>query len=145
MTRISKFQVNNEILDKLFLLLFEVVGNKFSNKEFADIVHDLFSPVERIMIVKRVAIIYMLMKGIENSIIVDSLKVSPSTISKFQVTIENSKGVVKALNTIVKNEKINDFFENLITEFRGPGTYGVDWKSSWQRKIDYEKRKARGI
>ena len=145
MTRISKFQVNNEILDKLFLLLFEVVGNKFDSEEFADIIHDLFSPVERIMIAKRVAIIYMLMKRIENSIIVDSLKVSPSTISKFQVTFENSKGVVKALNTIVKNEKISDFFEKLIIEFRGPGTYGVDWKSAWERKINFEKRKTRGI
>lgn len=145
MTRISKYKVNDEILDKLFYLLFEVLSNKQNIGQFNDILTELLSPTERIMIAKRVAIIYMLMKGVDCSVIIDSLKVSSATISKFQIIVENGKFVVEALKKVVRNEKIIDFFEKLVIDFRGPGTYGVDWKSAWQQKIDFEKRKERGI
>ena len=145
MTRISKFPVQDNVLKKLFDLLFEVLGNQEDQEEFSKVIYDLLSPTERIMVVKRVAIVYLLMKKIDYYNISDVLKVTPNTIAKFQAIRKKSKGIVKSLKHIVRNEKIANFFEKLFLEIYRPGVYGVNWKSAWKHKIDYERRKRRGI
>lgn len=145
MTRISQFKVDDDVLEKIFSLFFEVIGKDKNEIEFQNIIHDLLSPAERIMIAKRVAIFYMLMKKLDYYNIAKSLKVSPSTIAKFNLVKENSRGIVSALKSTVRNEKIINFFEELILELRRPGKYGVNWKGAWQEKIDHELKKEKGI
>lgn len=145
MTRISQFQVDDDVLEKIFSLFFEVISKDKDEEEFQNVIHDLLSPSERIMIAKRVAIFYMLMKKLDYYNISKSLKVSPSTVAKFNLVKENSRGIVRALSATVRNEKIINFFEELILELRRPGKYGVDWKSSWQDKIEHERKKEKGI
>ncbi|PIV11245.1 hypothetical protein COY13_02055 [Candidatus Roizmanbacteria bacterium CG_4_10_14_0_2_um_filter_36_35] len=145
MTRISRLPVSDKVLEKLFDLFFEAVGKQTEEEEFSQVIYDLLSPTERIMIAKRVAIIYLLMKKIDYFNISDVLKVTPNTIAKFQMIRKNSKGIVRSLKNIVRNEKIANFFEKLFLEIYRPGVYGVNWKSAWKHKIDYERRKRRGI
>ncbi len=145
MTRISRLPVDEDVLEKLFSLFFEVIGKNKNEEEFQNIIHDLLSPAERIMIAKRVAIFYMLIKKLDYYNIAKSLKVSPSTIAKFNLVKENSRGIVSALKGTVRNEKIINFFEELVLELRRPGKYGVNWKNAWQDKIDHERKKAKGI
>ena len=64
MTRISQFKVDDDVLEKVFSLFFEVISKDKDEEEFQNIIHDLLSPAERIMIAKRVAIFYMLMKNL---------------------------------------------------------------------------------
>ena len=85
------------------------------------------------------------MKKIDYSNISDVLKVSSTTIAKFHSIMLKGKAIKNALKGIVGNEKVKDFLEKLYLDLRGPGTYGVNWKSAWRQKIDYEKRKARGF
>lgn len=145
MTRISRFRVDDDVLEKIFSLFFEVISKDKNEEEFQNIVHDLLSPAERIMIAKRVAIFYMLMKKLDYYNIAKSLKVSPSTIAKFNLVKENSRGIVSALKSTVRNEKIINFFEELILELRRPGKYGVNWKNAWEEKIAHERKKEKGI
>jgi len=145
MTRISQFKVDDDVLEKIFSLFFEVVSKGKNEVEFQNIIHDLLSPAERIMIAKRVAIFYMLMKKLDYYNIAKSLKVSPSTIAKFNLVKENSRGIISALKGTVRNEKIINFFEELILELRRPGKYGINWKDAWQEKIDHERKKEKGI
>ncbi|KKQ24178.1 MAG: hypothetical protein US40_C0002G0009 [Candidatus Roizmanbacteria bacterium GW2011_GWC2_37_13] len=145
MTRISRFPVEDAVLEKLYYLMFEVVNCMDEEEEFSSIINELLSPTERIMIAKRVAIIYLLMKKIDYSNISDVLKVSSTTIAKFHSIMLKGKAIKNALKGIVGNEKVKDFLEKLYLDLRGPGTYGVNWKSAWRQKIDYEKRKARGF
>ncbi|MFH0979415.1 MAG: Trp family transcriptional regulator [Candidatus Roizmanbacteria bacterium] len=145
MTRISRLQVDDEVLEKLYLLMFEVVGSMDEEEEFSEIINELLSPTEKIMVAKRVAIIYMLMKKIDYSTISNVLKVSSTTIAKFHSIMMEGKAIKNALKGIVGSEKIKDFFDKLFIDLRGPGTYGVNWKSAWKQKIDYEKHRARGI
>ena len=126
MTRISKFPVQDNVLEKLFDLLFEVLGNQEDQEEFSKVIYDLLSPTERIMVAKRVAIVYLLMKKIDYYNISDVLKVTPNTIAKFQAIRKKSKGIVKSLKHIVRNEKIANFFEKLFLEIYRPGVYGVN-------------------
>jgi len=145
MTRVSRYKLKDEVLDKLFYLFFEIVGKKNDINEFKNIISDLLSPTERIMIAKRITIIYLLLKNIDYLTIVDVIKVSPSTIAKFHLLMEKSTGIVPAFNKIIKNEKIVEFLEELYLDLRGPGKYCVNWSAAWQNKIDFERRKRRGI
>src|SRR3989344_8936651 len=105
MVRNSRFILSDDLLEKLFDLFFEVVGNKSSKDEFRKIFIDLLTPAERIMLAKRVAIVYLLMKKIEYDNICDRLKVSPTTVAKYSLLMEKSEGIVPTFKQIVKVDK----------------------------------------
>ena len=65
MTRISKHPLSERVYEKLFILLFEVMAKKTNKDDFNKVLFELLSPVERIMIAKRVIIIFLLMKKID--------------------------------------------------------------------------------
>ncbi|MBI5127157.1 hypothetical protein HZA76_01750 [Candidatus Roizmanbacteria bacterium] len=143
MTRISRFPVDDKVLEKLYLLMFEVVSSMDEEEEFSKIINELLSPTEKIMIAKRIAIIYLLMKKINYTNISDVLKVSSETIAKFKMIMIKNGEIKKVLGGIVGVEKVKNFFEELLTS--EPGTYGVDWKLAWKKKIEIQRRKVRGI
>jgi len=143
MTRISKYRVEDKVLKKLYFLMFEIISNMDEEERFKGIMNELLSPTEKIMIAKRVAIIYLLMKNIDYLIISDVLKVSSTTIAKFHMIMIDGKEIKSILEGLIGNEKIKDFFEELF--FREPGTYGVNWKSAWRQKFEIERKKLGGI
>lgn len=143
MTRISKYRVEDKVLQKLYFLMFEIISNMDEEDRFTGIMNELLSPTEKIMIAKRVAIIYLLMKNIDYLMISDVLKVSSTTISKFHSILIKGKEIKNILEDLVENEKIKDFFEELF--FREPGTYGINWKSAWRQKFEIERKKQTGI
>jgi len=143
MTRISKYKVEDKVLNKLYFLMFEIISNMDEEERFTGIMNELLSPTEKIMIAKRVAIIYLLMKNIDYLMISEVLKVSSRTIAKFHSITSEGKEIKNILEGLVENEKIKDFFEELF--FREPGTYGTNWKSAWKQKYEIERKKQRGI
>jgi len=143
MTRISKYRVEKKVLKKLYSLMFEIISNMDEEERFTGIMNELLSPTEKIMIAKRVAIIYLLIKGIDYLVIADVLKVSSRTIAKFHSIIEEGKEVKNIIESVAGNDRIKDFFEELF--FREPGTYGVNWKSAWRQKFEIERKRQRGI
>lgn len=145
MTRISRLPVEDKVLEKLYVLMFVVVSSMDEEEEFNQIINELLSQTEKIMVSKRIAIIYLLMKKIDYTNISNVLKVSSTTIAKFHSMINNKGAIANCLKVIVNSEKVKDFFEKLFLDLRGPGTYGVNWKSAWKQKIDYERHKERGI
>lgn len=143
--RLSRFKLSEDKLEKLFTLFFEVVGKNKNKEEFKKIIADVLSPQERIMIAKRVAIMYLLRKGIDYQTICYALKVSAATVAKFSLLTEKSRGVVPVFEKILRNERIRDFFEDLFNDFFAPGVPGIDWRAAWERKIERERKKAFGI
>lgn len=145
MVRNSRFVLSDDLLEKVFDLFFEVMGNTSSKNEFRKIFFDLLTPAERIMLAKRVAIIYLLMKKIEYYNICDRLKVSSATVSKIALLMEKSEGIVPAFKQIVKIDKVKIFLEEVFNNIFAPGKTGVDWKIAWENKINLEKKKTFGI
>lgn len=145
MVRNSRFKLDDNILGKLFDLFFEVVGKKADKDEFRKVIVDLLSPAERIMISKRIAIIYLLLKRIEYYNICKVLKVSPSTVAKFSILMEKSEGIVPTFSCLVKKEKISIFLKELFNDLYAPGVPGINWNAAWQRKREVEKRKTYGM
>ena len=145
MVQISKKKLPEEILSKLFRLFFEVVGNKDDKNEFSVIINDLFSKTEQIMIIKRLAIIYLLLKNIDQRTIADTIKVSPSTVCKFALIAQESKGIVPFFKDILTKDKIKKFFEDLFYSVYSPTRYGTDWKTGYKLEFERQKRRNHGI
>lgn len=145
MVRISPYRLKPEAFEKVFNVFYEVLGNNRDKKEFNNILFDLLSPAERMMIAKRIAIIFLLMKNIDYRTISEVLKVSTTTVFKFRLLMENSKGLVPALRQIVMNDKVILAFKELFSDLFPPGVPGVNWKAAWERKIKIIQEKTEGI
>ena len=113
MTRISKYRLEDKVLKKLYSLMFEVISNMDEEERFIGIMNELLSLTEKIMIAKRIAIIYLLVKDIDYLVISDVLKVSSGTIAKFHSMMNKGREIKNILKGITGNEKIKDFFEEL--------------------------------
>lgn len=145
MVQISRFKLNDETLEKLFTLFFEVVGKKSNKDEFINTISDILSPVEKIMIAKRIAIIYLLLQNIDHRAICLTLKVSTATVAKFALLTSKSSGVIQTFNRILKNMKIELFLLEMFNALFPPGMPGVNWKSAWKRKLAVARKKSTGL
>lgn len=145
MIRISYLQIKNNDYKKIFSVFYQVVGETENKDKFNKILFDLLTPAERIMLIKRIAIIYLLMKDIHYRIICKILKVSNTTVNKYKLLMEKSEGIVPALRNIVKQEKIWLFLEKIFSEIFHPGLPGINWKAAWKRKINLQHHKERGL
>lgn len=146
MVQISRGKLSEELLFKIFELFFQIVGKKNKKEEFLAVIEDLFSPVERIMIAKRIAIIYLLLKKVNPTTICQVLKVSSSTVAKYSVFIDKSVGITNEFKKLLKKEKIATFLEDLYNDFFNyPGRPGINWSASWKIKNQRDKERQLGI
>jgi len=125
----------------MFKMLFTVVGKQSGEDKFFTVVNGIFSPVEKIVIVKRVAILLLILKGVEWRDIREIAKVSLSSISKCQMILLNNMEMKAILSSIIANHGIEIYFEELFLAFFGPGTAFINWKQSWKRKHKIENKK----
>ena len=140
MVQLSKRKVKPEAMDKMVSLLFDVLGRQGDQNCFNIIIDGLFSPIEKIMIAKRVAIFFLIIKGEEWKTIRDIVKVSMASVSKCQMVLKNNSEMQCTLNTLISKKEMGIFIEELILLIFGPGTAYVNWKSAWRRKKQLEQK-----
>jgi len=145
MAMISKNFLDKEMLEKLFNLFFEVIGKSKDKNEFKQITNDILSPTEKIMIAKRIAIIYLLNKKIDYKIICEVLKVSASTVFKFRFFLQKNSQTITVINKILRNEKITEFLEEIVLTLYAPGIPGINWSQARVDQFKLEQKKTRGI
>lgn len=145
MTRISRYKLKDYVYEKMFHLLFEVVARSRDKEGFNQLIKELLSPTERIMIAKRVVLVYLLLQEIDYQIICRVLKVSSSTISKFKLLTDNKNGMINVLKKTMRSDKIKLFVFELMSDLFPPGMYGINWESAWKRKLEISKVKEEGI
>ena len=131
MIKLSYLKIKEEDYNKIFSIFYKVIGETENKDEFNRILIDLLTPAERIMLIKRIAVIYLLLKDIDYLTICRVLKVSNGTVSKYRFLMEDSKGIVPVIKKMIKNEKIWLFFEEIFSEIFYPGLPGISWTASW--------------
>lgn len=113
-----------------------------SEEDIKSFLEEFLTPVERIMLAKRVSIAVLLGKGHTYPVIAELLRVTPSTISSVSLSMKyKGSGYKKVVKKILKDERMDDFWEK-IDEFllSIPVTKGTDVVE--QKKRYYvEKRK----
>ncbi len=146
MARVSKYKLRDDVLNKLFSLFFEIVGNQDDINEFNEIVNGIFSINERIVYAKRIAIIYLLLKNIDSHNICMALNVSTSTVAKFKLLMaDKQNGLTNVFNNIIFRDKTKKIIDDFFNTIFSPGKYGVDWKLAWERRRESERKKQFGI
>lgn len=142
MVNISKRPVDEKKLFKLYQLFFEVVESAGDRDGFLELIQDILTPIEQVMIAKRIAIIYLLLKNVDQKDIVEYVKVSRSTVSKFKLLFyqKNSK-LIRIIESLLKNEKISHFFEDIFADLFTRVGYYHDKQLEWQRERRKEEKK----
>lgn len=147
MTQVSKHPLKKEIEERVFEILLETIASLKNPEEINDFIEDFLSPVEKIMLAKRLAIAVLLGRGYDYRQIREILKVTPGTIAGVNLKLKYAgRGYKKVVEKILKEEKIGKIFEKIggvagvaLGESLPPK--GKDW-SKWQ-KARWQERKIR--
>lgn len=145
MARISRFYLSAVALEKMNSIFFEVIKGLRTKIEFFEVIDEIISPVEKVMIAKRIILMYLILKKIEYQTISQTLKVSQGTIAKFSLLLANSPHIKKRLERIIETDEVKLLFQDLVSSIFTPGSIGTDWKGAWSRKLEVERKKATGI
>ena len=130
MPHVSKKKLKKETLKQLDKKLVSTFESAYEGRAFAKVFRELFTQTEKIMFAKRLAIVFLLSKEIPQHRIVDILKVSPSTVAKMSLKLENGKFETIIKTTKKKNELVN-FIEFLLTA--GGTMSPIAGRSRWKR------------
>lgn len=140
MPQISRRQLPQDRLNKVFELFFDLVAEVKSRSQAEKILKELLTPTEKVMIAKRIACFYLFYKGISLSQTAQLLRLSNSTVTYFKHIYENGKTIQEFLNKRIKKEEIRNFLEDFLVDF----LYGLPRKSSnWKenKRIYYKHQK----
>ncbi len=147
MVRVSKFRLREEILIRLYQLFFEVMSRSAKKDLFFEIINEIFSPTEKIMMAKRITIIYLLIKGVDQVVIANTIKVSTGTVSKYAVMFYNKDTkLVKLIRRMIAKEKVLDFLDDVFADiFIQQGIKIGHWDLYWQHKRKKDRRETTGL
>lgn len=143
MAQISKYPISKNVEKRMYEIFHNVISSLKHSSDIEEFISDLLSPIEKIMLAKRLSIAVLLEKGYSYEDISKILRVTPPTIATVSITLRyRGNGYKKAVQRLLKDEKINAFFEKIgdllvesIPPIRGKGT---DWS---YLKTEYEKEK----
>ena len=130
MPHISKQKLKRETLRQLDKKLVSTFESAYKSRVFTKVFRELFTRTEKIMFAKRLTIVFLLSKEIPQHRIVDILKVSPSTVAKMSLKLENGKFETIIKTTKKKNELVN-FIEFLLTA--GGTMSPIAGRGRWKR------------
>ena len=140
MPQISKRYIPEDKLDRIFNLFFDLISEVSDKKEAENILTEILTPTEKIMIAKRIACFYLFYKKISSSEIADTLKLSLSTVTHLKFLFDNSKITKEFLSRRLTNEKIKNTLKDIFVEiFYGTLKKGSDW--STDKKIYYQHKR----
>lgn len=146
MSQVSKRYLHKDIEDRildLFWSSFAPLSTKGSVKLLLD---DLLTPTEKLMIAKRLAIAFMLIKGYDYASINSRLKVSNPTIWNVKMWLNHKgEGYKMVIDKIMTKEKWEKFWHDLefVFEQTLPPRPGTNWtevrRKQWEKRRKQEK------
>lgn len=147
MTQVSRYPIVKEVEERIFEVLTQVIADLKNSSEINDFLEDFLSPVEKIMLAKRLSIAVLLAKGYDYRQIQKILRVTPPTIASVNLSLKyTGKGYKRVVEKILAQERMAEFWQkidDILGEISGlVPPKGRDW-SYWRGKKEEEKRKRR--
>lgn len=147
MAQVSKYPISKEIYERIFEIFLKTLVKIRDQKEAEEFVESLLSPVERIMLAKRLATAFLLEKGYEYRQIQKVIRVSLPTIASVNFSRKyGGAGYKKAVAKILREEKINDFLEKAILKLLSIPATGTKGSGVWRylkQEVEQERKKKR--
>jgi len=138
MVRNSHYLIKEKVLIGIYRLFFEVISKGKNKQDFFHILDEIISPSEKLMLAKRVAIIYLLTKNTGVREIVDTLKVSTATVAKYVLLFSNKESKLnRILKTILNSREMRNYLLDIFSElFIQPGIKKGHWELHQRYKND---------
>ena len=141
MSQVSKNQLNNKIYEKIFSLFPQYLHKMSVAGKQTILIDTFFTRTEKIVMAKRIAIAFMLVRGYSYRAISAKIKVSTSTVLKIADSIHiNGDLVVKELDSIASSDAFTAFLNTIgynLSKLLPPK--GGNW-SAWRGRIEQDKR-----
>lgn len=143
MPQVSKYPLREQVYNRIFELLLKVIRDSFSKKQAEELLNDLLTPTEKIMLAKRLSIAVLLLKDYSYESIQAILRVSRPTIADVNRSLKyGGKGYKKFAKRILKEEKMAKFWEKVEDLVLGAISQGGKGTGSW-RYLHHEIKKKR--
>jgi len=146
MSQVSKYPVSKDVSDRMFEVFQMTISSLNQRQEIEEFFDEFLSPIEKIMLAKRLSIAVLLAKGYSYSSISSILRVTPRTIATVSLALKyRGKGYQKAVGKILSNEKMNEFFGKIEDLLGGlPPTKGsfIYFRDKYEREKKKKKSKA---
>lgn len=144
MAQISKYPIPKSVADRIFDVFIKSISNANGTKEAQSLAYDLFTPVERIMLAKRLAVAFLLLKGYSHREICRIIRVSLGMIAGVNEKVKyGNSGYKTILEKIARKEALEDFFEGIIEGLVSIPARGTKGGGAW-RYLKNEIQKERG-
>ncbi|MFH1840663.1 MAG: Trp family transcriptional regulator [Candidatus Shapirobacteria bacterium] len=139
MTQISKRPLDKKIESELFQLLVKAIADLRNSEEIEEFLADFLSPVEKIMLAKRLGIAVLMGKNYDYRQVKEVLKVTPGTIAAVNLKYKYAnRGYKKVVEKILKQEKTGELFNRIGDFLTSVPPKGGDW-SVWRRRKEQAK------
>ncbi len=147
MVNVSSAKLKKESMNKVFLLFYEIAAKGKNRQEFIQLMSEILSPTEQIMLAKRIVIFYLLVKGVTQTDIKDALKVSNATVSRYALMLHHTQtSLQKDIERLLIKESIQNILEDVFYGlFLQPGIKKGHWATYWQHEKDKKQRKTSGV
>jgi|SRR3989344_2627369 len=128
MSQVSRRALDKSLEDYIFDNFIRTIARLNESQQIKNFINDLLSPIERTMLIKRLAIAVMLTKGYTYEQIDHTLKVTSPTIKNVSFALKFGKknGFKKAVEEILKDQRREVFFdkiEELLLQLSPPKLY----------------------
>ncbi|KKQ48378.1 MAG: hypothetical protein US68_C0035G0002 [Candidatus Shapirobacteria bacterium GW2011_GWE1_38_10] len=121
MTQISRHKLQGDTLERTFELFVQTLLNIKEEETTKNFIDGFFTPTEKIIFAKRIAIYVMLAKGNNYEMIRSTLKVSPPTIARASSHLNYSHNLDKVIQTILNKDASKQILEEIASIFDIPG------------------------
>lgn len=141
MPQVSKYPISSDVEQRIYEVFTKTISKLSRPSQINKFFEAFLSPVERIMLAKRLAIALLLLKGYKYLEIRKVLRVSPPTISDVSMNLKYMNPEFRSvIESIIKKEKLEEFWNHIgdiISDKIPPG--GTNW-SLWRFKKEQEKK-----
>ena len=132
MSQVSKYPVSNDIYERSWEIFTKTLIGIKNSKDANEIISDLLTPTERIMITKRLSIAFLLAQGYEYREIEKLLRVGFQTVASVSNALKyGNNGYKKAVNRILMDEKLKSILNKTAQAIIAPATKGMG-SGSWR-------------
>src|SRR4030042_4027197 len=110
MAQVSKYPISKDVEKRIFEIFLKVISDLRNPLEIEEFFNEFLSPVEKVMLVKRLSIGVLLVKNYDYQSIGRILHVSPPTIAKVALSFKYlGRGYKQVIEKLLREEKINEF------------------------------------
>jgi Trp operon repressor len=134
MPQVSKYPLSPQVEKRMFEIFVDSFRKIYSKKLALNLLNDILTPTEKIMLAKRLSIAYLLEKEYDYRSISSLLKVSLGTVARINnIRKTSGKGYKHVLKLLLNEQKVINFFDKIelsIAHTLPPKSR--NWKSHYQ-------------